>query len=151
MNYSDAKYSEVSIQESQFIFENPDGEDYYIVVNNSNDHDVTFNCDTILITDSELTYYSKAKYVQEDILQTDINYTIPDDQSYYLAIVNFNNVTATVDYEYSNVYRASVDDGQNTSAEEKQNICFTGLCILGIIVIVVIILLVYFLWLRKKK
>ena len=87
--------------------------------------------------------FEDAKYSEEGITSTSFIFTVPDDQEYYLVIYNPNNSTATVDYEYTDVY--------GTSVEEGLDICFTGICIFIIVIIVIIILFIYFFYFKKKK
>ncbi|UCH89075.1 MAG: hypothetical protein JSV49_00035 [Thermoplasmata archaeon] len=128
VNYSKAKYSESTITNTGFTFTNPDEESYKLVVNNSNNHDVTINYDILRKSDALLNYKSKAKYVQEDMLRGEINFIIPDDQSYMFLIDNFNNKTATIDYEFGIKEIEYNGDGGAPYDDSDERVEDTGPC-----------------------
>ena len=99
---------------------------------------------TIMDKQGEIITRGSVKYSKEGITDTSFSYKIPDDNSYYLIIYNPNNSTATVDYEYTDLFEERVEEAATFIG---MGIAF---CIgIIIVIIVVIVLIIYFLT-RKK-
>ena len=100
----------------------------------------------ILTCDDYLEFFgpnvSKAKYSVEKVTSTKFTFKIPDDQSYYLVIINSNTSTATVDYEYTDILSEDIGD-----------IMFGFVCIILLIVgiIIIVVIIVYFATRKKRQ
>lgn len=92
--------------------------------------------------------YDNAKVSKEGITTTSFSYTFPDDQNYYLVMYNPNNETATVDYEYTDLFAEDVGE----ASEEVFRLMGLGilLCV-GIIVIVIVVIVVIIVLLTRKN
>jgi flagellar basal body-associated protein FliL len=86
--------------------------------------------------------YSNSKLSEKGVTTAKFTYKIPDDDTYYLVISNPNNITATVDYEYTDFVTEGVEDIMFG--------IFICIIIVILVVIVVIAILIYFA-IRKKN
>jgi hypothetical protein len=93
--------------------------------------------------------YSDAKVSKTGVTSTDFSYTIPDSQSYYLVMYNPNNATATVDYEYTDLFAEEFEE----ATEEAAFWLGMGilLCVAVIVIIIVVIVVIIVLLTRKKE
>lgn len=84
--------------------------------------------------------FSKAKLSKVGITDSSFSYKIPDDQSYYFIIYNPNNSTATVSYEYTDLFEKRVEEA-GVFFGMGLAIC-VGIVIIGVVILVLIIYLI---------
>jgi len=92
--------------------------------------------------------FSDAKMAQTGITsEISFSYTIPDDQNYYLVIYNPNNATATVSYEYTDLFDLHLEEAIETAEDIGWALGFFAIMVFVVIIviIIVIVLIVYFL------
>lgn len=91
--------------------------------------------------------YSDAKLSKEQITSTEFTYEIPDERSYYLVIYNPNNITANVEYTYTDTF----GDEEWLLFGFAAIVCIAIIAVVGILVLLVIIYFVFFSKKKKKK
>jgi len=114
--------------------------------------------DVYILSSDEFSHYPYGSFspfrAREKINSVEFSFTVPDDQTYYLVIDNYDNSRpndaqpvgdVTVDYEYTDPLHAIEE-----AVEAFAWTCIAGI-IIGIIVVVLIIVAILYLVFKKEK